>query len=119
MGDLSAHFSRSEFRCHGTGRPGHPAHGIPVSPTLVAHLEQLRAIVGRPLKIVSGYRCPWWNARVGGAPQSRHLKGDAADLPSGYATVAQAAAAGFSGIGNKGQWAVHVDTRGYRARWTY
>lgn len=119
MGDLSPHFSRSEFRCKGTGRPGHPAHDTPVSAELVAKLERLRAIVGRPLTIVSGYRCPWWNARVGGARASRHMQGDAADIPAGYATVAQAAAAGFHGIGNKGSSAVHVDTRGYRARWTY
>lgn len=119
MGDLSAHFSRREFACKGAGKPGHPAHQTVVSSTLVARLERLRAIVGRPLPIVSGHRCRWWNARVGGASRSRHIYGDAADIPFGYATVAQAAAAGFDGIGNKGQWAVHVDTRGYRARWSY
>lgn len=119
MGDLSAHFSRSEFRCHGIGKPGHPPHGDVVSPELVTRLERLRAIVGKPLKIVSGYRCPWWNAKVGGAKASQHMKGTAADIPRGYATVAQAEQAGFDGIGNKGRSAVHVDVRGRRARWRY
>lgn len=119
MGDLSAHFSRSEFRCKGFGRAGHAVHGTPVSAHLVQHLERLRAIVGRPLPIVSGHRCTWWNARVGGASRSRHLVCDAADIPLGYATLRQAEAAGFTGIGTKGGWAVHVDVRPTRARWTY
>lgn len=119
MGDLSAHFSRAEFACHGIGKPGHPQHGPHVAGDLVVKLERLRAIVGRPLKIVSGYRCPWWNARVGGKRRSQHLLGNAADLPLGYATAAQAEAAGFKGIGTKGRWAVHVDVRARRARWVY
>ena len=45
--------------------------------------------------------------------------GDAADIPEGYATVDQAVAAGFTGIGSKGRWAIHVDTRPSPARWTY
>jgi hypothetical protein len=46
--------------------------------------------------------------------------GDAADIPEGYATVDQAVHAGFTGIGSKGRWAIHVDTRpGGAARWTY
>lgn len=119
MGDLSAHFNRSEFRCHGFGHAGHPDHPTNVDGRLVAHLEQLRAIVGKPLRIVSGHRCPWWNKRVGGAARSQHMSGTAADIPKGYATVAQAERAGFNGIGNKGQWAVHVDVRANRARWHY
>lgn len=104
MGDLSPHFSRHEFGCHHCGRAD-------VDPHLVSHLERLRAIVDRPLVVVSGYRCPYWNARVGGARASWHLRGKAADLRRGYATVAQARQAGFTGIGHRGGWAVHVDVR--------
>lgn len=43
----------------------------------------------------------------------------AADIPSGYATVAQAEQAGFTGIGNSGPWATHVDVRPRPARWSY
>lgn len=119
MGNLSPHFSLSEFTCHGGRRPGHPSHMTTVSPHLVAHLEDLRRIVGRPLPIVSGHRCPWWNRRVGGAARSQHLTGTGADIPPGYATVAQAELAGFKGIGRKGSWAVHVDVRASKARWEY
>lgn len=120
MGDLSAHFSRSEFRCHGFGQPGHPNHDTPVTSSLVQMLERLRAEAGgRPLRIVSGHRCPWWNAKVGGARYSQHLYGNGADIPQGYATVQQAERAGAKGIGNRLQWAIHVDTRRTKARWTY
>lgn len=119
MGDLSEHFSRSEFRCHGFGRPGHPAHDTPVDLELVGRLEMLRAMVGRPLPVVSGHRCAWWNRRVGGARASQHLITRAADIPYGYATMAQVLAAGFKGIGTKNGVPVHVDTRARPARWRY
>ena len=114
MGDLSTHFSRREFDCP-DGTRAAPDKG------LIAALERLRAICGhRPLYIVSGYRTITYNARVGGAPRSQHLYNRAADIPTGYATVAQAKAAGFTGIGNAGRWAVHVDVRpGGPARWSY
>ena len=114
MGDLSAHFSRSEFDCP------HCGAGAP-SPQLVAILERLRAIKGgKPLTIVSGFRCVPHNAAVGGAADSRHVHADAADIPKGYASIADAAAAGAVGIGSQDGWAVHVDWRpGGPARWTY
>lgn len=120
MGDLSEHFSRSEFRCHGFGQPGHPDHATTVDLELVGRLELLRKLKGgRPLRIISGHRCPWHNRRVGGARASQHLITRAADIPAGYATAAEAASVGFKGIGTKGQWAVHVDTRARPARWRY
>jgi zinc D-Ala-D-Ala carboxypeptidase len=120
MGDLSDHFSRTEFRCKGAGQPGHQPHSTTVDPHLVQHLEKLRALAGgRPLRIVSGHRCRWWNLQVKGASESRHVVGDAADIPAGYATTTEAEAAGFSGIGSQGPWALHVDVRPGRARWTY
>lgn len=113
MGDLSPHFSRREFDCRdGTRANPHPK--------LIAALERLRELVGgRPLRIVSGYRSPAYNARVGGAAQSQHVRNTAADIPRGYATVAQAEAAGFTGIGSSGPYAVHVDVRARKARWKY
>lgn len=119
MGDLSPHFQTVEFRCRGEGQPGHPPHPVKTNRHLVDHLEELRKLIGRPLYIVSGHRCAWWNERVGGASQSRHMVGDAADIPRGYATVEQAEAAGFTGIGNSGRWAIHVDVRPTPARWSY
>ena len=60
---------------------------------------------------MSGYRSPAYNRRVGGAVHSRHLTNEAADLVAGYATVAEAERAGFTGVGHCGGWAVHVDVR--------
>lgn len=87
---------------------------------LLGVLENLRGQVGRPLSIESGYRTLATNKLVKGAGDSRHLHGDAVDIPAGYATLAQAAAAGAVGIGTRGPWAIHLDVRpGGPARWTY
>lgn len=113
MGDLSANFNRAEFACKHCGSGG-------PTPQLIAIVQKLRNRVGRPLRIVSGCRCVPYNKTVGGALESRHVDGDAADIPEGYATVADAAACGAVGIGNKGPWAIHVDWRpGGPARWSY
>jgi zinc D-Ala-D-Ala carboxypeptidase len=104
VGDLSPHFSRREFACHHCGQ-------VEVSGELVSALERLRSSVGQPIYIVSGYRCAIHNAAVGGAPRSQHLYGKAADLSRGVATIRQALEAGFTGVGHRGSWAVHVDVR--------
>lgn len=114
MGDLSPHFSRREFRC----RHCEALHGPAMQ--LVDTLERIRALTGRPLIVVSGYRCTTHNRAVGGATTSQHLVGTAADIPRGRATYDQAVAAGARGVGMKGKWAIHVDVRaGARARWEY
>lgn len=43
-------------------------------------LEPVRAKIGRPIVITSGYRCAKLNAAVGGVPKSYHTKGMAADI---------------------------------------
>lgn len=108
MGDLSEHFSRSEFSDRRTGAQ----KGPPLE--LVWRLEDLRRRIGRPLPILSGYRTPATNRAVGGVRFSRHLRGDAADIPAGLVTVDQALASGFRGIGVRGGWVVHVDVRSAR-----
>ena len=45
--------------------------------------------LGRPLTITSGYRPPEYNRSVGGANQSRHMHGDAADIDMRGMTAAQ------------------------------
>lgn len=48
---------------------------------LVANvLDPLREIIGKPIRINSGYRSPELNRAVGGARRSQHLKGEAADF---------------------------------------
>lgn len=43
-------------------------------------LQPLRDAWGKPLRINSGYRCPELNSLVGGHPESKHTKGQAADI---------------------------------------
>ena len=45
-------------------------------------LDNLRDGWGRPIIVTSGYRCKELNAAVGGARNSQHLKGQAADIVS-------------------------------------
>lgn len=113
MGDLTDHFSSDEFACRHCGAER-------VSCELLDCLEKLRAIIGhRPIRIVSGHRCARHNKAVGGAPRSRHLIGDAADIEPRVATPEQARRAGARGIGTRGPWVVHLDMRPTPATWTY
>lgn len=49
--------------------------------TLVANvLDPLREALDRPLTVLSGYRPPWLNKAVGGATNSQHVLGEAADI---------------------------------------
>lgn len=105
MGDLSDHFSRSEFPEHGGRSP------YPVPQELVWRLEALRRRIGRPLPLLSWYRSPAYNRSVGGARDSRHLHGDAVDIPSGLVRADDAVAVGFRGIGVRSGWVVHLDIR--------
>ena len=74
MGDLSRNFSRSEFECKcGCGE-------AEVSPFLIEVLQRLRDVLGVKITVTSGRRCAAHNAAVGGAKNSQHLQGLAADI---------------------------------------
>lgn len=47
---------------------------------LAERLEQVRAIFQKPMIITSGYRCPQLNEAIGGAKNSAHMYGRAADF---------------------------------------
>jgi uncharacterized protein YcbK (DUF882 family) len=57
MGDLTAHFSRSELACRHCGALSLPEE-------FLEELEILRVAYGRPMRLSSGYRCPAYNAQV-------------------------------------------------------
>ena len=69
------------------------AKGIDNTPTpgitqnlerLVANvLDPLRESWGKPIVVTSGYRCPELNKAVGGAKNSHHMQGMAADISTG------------------------------------
>jgi hypothetical protein len=71
---LGPHFAEEEFACRCCGL-------VRVNVRLVQMLEQLRECLGgRPVIITSGYRCEEHNRAVGGARNSQHLLGNAADI---------------------------------------
>jgi zinc D-Ala-D-Ala carboxypeptidase len=43
-------------------------------------LEKVRAHFGKPITVNSGYRCPKLNRAIGGAKNSQHITGQAADI---------------------------------------
>lgn len=82
---LTEHFSLAELIRSEYGA----RHGIENVPTdalfpnlkvLAEGLERARAILGRPVRISSGYRCPDINRAVGGSPASYHMRALAADI---------------------------------------
>ena len=43
-------------------------------------LEHVRLVLGVPVIVTSGYRCPELNDLVGGSANSQHMRGEAADF---------------------------------------
>jgi uncharacterized protein YcbK (DUF882 family) len=83
---ITAHFFEHEF-CESEvaarlGRPIIPdsAQSANIARLCLTVLEPIRMQLGRPMIITSGYRPPWLNAAVGGADDSAHLDGRAADV---------------------------------------
>ncbi len=88
--------------------------------TRLAHrLQVVRDLLGKPILINSGYRTEAHNKAVGGAPQSLHLSGLAADIviPGMAAAEVQKFLRNWSG--GLGMYAhyTHIDIRPTRARW--
>lgn len=73
--NLSAHFTAEEV-----GWERIPSDLRPNALATLALLEELRAVVGAPLRVTSLYRSPADNARAGGAAGSQHLDATAADV---------------------------------------
>lgn len=113
MGDLSKNFSAWEFKC------GHCGRLVGPSVLLLQALQRLRDDVGRPLAIVSGYRCAEGNRSVGGTRDSQHLCGNAVDVPAGYTSAARAHRAGFVGVGIRAGRVVHLDMTPGRQPFTF
>ena len=100
-------------------------HGINNTPSLRAlgnlvrvanGLERIRSVLGVPIFITSGYRCPELNSAIGGAATSQHLDGLACDFKApAYGTPREVCAAiadnralvGFDQLIQEGNW-THV-----------
>jgi hypothetical protein len=82
---MSEHFSDHEFFFSRTALE----RGIDNAPTpnvleniafTMAGLERVRAYLGFPMKVLSGYRCDALNEAIGGARNSQHVRGEACDF---------------------------------------
>lgn len=83
--NLSDHFALVEFTRSGTAArlgidntPGR--HHLANLHVLAAKLEEVRALLGHPIIITSGYRSPALNRAVDGSATSSHCEGLAADF---------------------------------------
>lgn len=83
MAKLSDNFKLSEFMSDGD--PEQPSvQAVRYLTQLCKEvLEPLRAFMGKPVQITSGFRSPAHNARIGGAKNSLHTTGMAADIAVG------------------------------------
>lgn len=109
-------FSRTEFAC----RCGCGADTVDAE--LLEVLQRLRRHFREAVRIHCGIRCPGHNARVGGAPDSQHLTGKAADFHVdgvdhsrviAYLDTTYPVSYGMSAY----PWGIHLDVRKDRARW--
>lgn len=87
------------------------------------NLDRMREFLGgQPVIITSWYRDPVSNKSVGGTSNSRHLTGDGVDFFVRHLTPKQVYQRLDPWHGSKGGLGlysghIHIDWRGYRARW--
>ena len=121
---LTNNFNLSEFQCKcGCKMPEFVKENVK---ELAENLQVLRDVVGR-IDLTNAYRCKEHNADVGGATNSQHIKGKAADIKSNTLSPSEIASITddlmksekfkLGGIGIYNTF-THVDIRGYKARWS-
>jgi uncharacterized protein YcbK (DUF882 family) len=121
MGDLSKHFSRSEFACR--CKICFKSSDATVDIGLVEMLEAVRRHFGQSVIVTSGMRCMKHNAAVNGKSTSYHLLGRAADIkvrfvkPQKVYDFLEAEYPDSAGLGSYDKF-THVDSRAKKARWT-
>jgi hypothetical protein len=114
--NLTAHFTLAEF----TQSQHASRFGIDNSPDevvlarlkyLALRMEEVRALLGVPLIITSGYRSPALNTAVGGSTSSQHMRGEAADFlapafgdPLGVCRVIERSDIDFDQLIEEGGW---------------
>lgn len=114
---LSANFELNEFIHPGDIAPTDDV--IDNLKLLAQRLQALRDFLGKPIHINSGYRSASHNAAVGGASNSYHLLGMAADIVVEGMTPHEVQCMLVNWSGGMGCYDTftHVDIRDFNARW--
>ena len=103
-----------------------PGSGAKMHEEILHMLDAVRKEYGKHIKINSGYRTEARNKKIGGVPNSSHLKGLAVDIScksskDRFALVNLLLKAGFKRIGIAGSF-IHVDidkTKSQNLIWGY
>ena len=81
------YFKYSEFIVSATARKMGINNNFPndvvkrnINLLVINILDVCRSYIGEPIYVTSGYRCPLLNRAVGGAKNSQHMQGKAADI---------------------------------------
>lgn len=122
---LTKNFKLSEFRCRdGTDVPEGLMGNVQF---LAENLQILRDKINKPITVISGYRSPKYNRKIGGARKSQHMKATAADIivrgmhPDDVRNeILSLIKEGKMATGGVGRYTTftHYDTRGWNARWS-
>lgn len=121
---LTENFSLHEFRCRdGSEVPDEYMDNVR---ELAENLQVLRDKIGKPITVISGYRSPEYNKKIGGARRSQHMFARAGDLivkdmtPDELkAEIVQLIKEGKMKKGGVGLYThfTHYDVRGFNRRW--
>jgi uncharacterized protein YcbK (DUF882 family) len=93
---------------------------------LCENLQVLRDHIEKPIRVISGYRSPKYNRRIGGARRSQHMLAKAADIKISGMTpsevkqvILELIKEGKMMSGGVGLYKTftHYDVRGRNARW--
>jgi uncharacterized protein YcbK (DUF882 family) len=74
---VTDNFKAKEFDCKCLNTS---CQGTFISSELAYRLDQLRKVIGKPLRLNSAYRCTEHNHSIGGAKTSWHMVGCAVDI---------------------------------------
>ena len=111
---LSENFSSFEFNCHCS-----ECSLTLIDDDHVHRLQIMREMVGKPITLNDGYRCPIHNKEVGGVVNSQHVVGTATDIRIDGMSIPELyelCCGIFDGVGIYDTF-VHCDSRGVKARW--
>jgi len=121
---LTPNFSLHEFSCRDSTVV--PEEFMENVQQLAENLQVLRDEIGIPIRVISGYRSPKYNRKIGGARRSQHMVAKAADIIiSGMSpaavkeTIECLIKCGKMHSGGLGLYTTftHYDVRGRNARW--